>query len=364
MFSIISFIATILVTIYVALMYESSAVMLLVYLEAAFFLVSFCYVTYRRYTLKGLIEVPIGISEVGKENLVKICITNRCRIPVMRVKAYVVVEDTLGGLKMKKWMKLSEVSSGENEYIRNVIFPGAGNYEVSIKKIKIYDFTGLLNINMSVRSTDRVQVMPQLYDVPVRLTMPIMNFYGEADVYDENTPGYDKSELFQIREYQKGDRLQSVHWKMTAKQDEIMVKEHSLPKACPVVFFLNFTPNSKLKSKVMCYFETAMSISYSMMDSGCPHYIVWYDYAENDVKRLRVDDEESLFYAMTILMKVKWEKLGEDIVLRYDDKFRQEPYLVELSLNEKLELNKAGELYATFSEDDIEKSLSNVELLL
>ena len=364
MCSFLSLFATILVTIYVALMYESSAIMLLVYLEATFFLVSLGYLVYRRYTLKGAIEVPIGISEAGKENMVRICITNNSRIPVMRLKAYVTVEDTLGGMKKKCWMKLDEVAAGENEYIRNVIFPGAGNYEVGIGRIRIYDFTGLLHINMRIKSTDRVQVMPQLYDVPVRLTMATKNFYGEADVFDENTPGYDKSELFQIREYQKGDRLQSVHWKMTAKQDEIMVKEHSLPKSCPVILFLDFTPNSKLKNKVMCYFETAVSISYSIMDAGCPHYIVWYDSAESDIKRIRVDDEESLFYAMTSLMKAKWEKANEDIMVRYNDKFRHEPYLYALSLNEKLELKKGEEVYATFSEKDIEKSLSEIELLL
>ncbi len=364
MCSFLSLFATIVVTIYVALMYDNSAIMLLVYLEAAFLVVSLGYLVYRRYTLKASIEVPIGISEVGKENMVKICITNNSRIPMMRLKAKVIVEDTLSGLKRKCWVKLDEVVTGENEYIRNVILPMAGNYEVSIKKLRIYDFSGLLYINIGIRSTDRVQVMPQLYDVPVRLTMAIKNFYGEADVYDENTPGHDKSELFQIREYQKGDRLQSVHWKMTAKQDEIMVKEHSLPKSCPVIFFLDFTPNSKLKDRVMCYFEMAISMSYSIMDAGCPHYIVWFDVSEGDIKRLRVDDEESLFYAMTSLMKVKWEKSNEDIVIRYKDEFPHEPYLYGLTFNEKLELKKDGEIYATFSGKDIEKSLSEVEILL
>lgn len=364
MCSFIELFVLILVTIYVAFMYESSAVMLFVYVEVAFMLASFTYLMYRMYTLKGAISVPISISEIGKENLVKVNIINNSRIPIMRMKANVMVKDTLGGHSKKCWMKLQEVNTGENEYIRSLILPSAGNYEVSIRKLRIYDFTGLLYINMKVRSTDRVQVMPKLYDVPVRLTMAIKNFYGEADVYDENTPGHDKSELFQIREYQKGDRLQSVHWKMTAKQDAIMVKEHSLPKSCPVILFMDFTPNNRLKSKAICYFEAALSISYSIMDAGCPHYIVWYDSAEKDVKRLRVDDEESLFFAMTMLMKIKWEKTEEDIELRYNEKFRHEPYLHALKINEKLELKKAGEIYATLSENNIEKSLSDIELLL
>ena len=40
--------------------------------------------------------------------------------------------------------------------------------------------------------------------------------------------GYDPSELFDVREFQNGDRLQSVHWKLSARTDELMVKELSL----------------------------------------------------------------------------------------------------------------------------------------
>lgn len=364
MCSFLRLFATILVTIYVGLMYENSAIMLLVYLEAAFVFVSLIYLLYRRHNLKGAIEVPIGISEVGKENMVKIRVNNNSHLPMMRLKARVVVEDTLSGLKRKFWMKIDKLYAGENEYIRNVILPSAGNYEISIKKLRIYDFSGFLYMNMNIKSVDRVQVMPQLYDVPVRLTMSVKGFYGDADVYDENIPGNDKSELFQIREYQKGDRLQSVHWKMTAKQDEIMVKEHSFPKSCPVVLFLDFAPNAKMRNKVMRYYEIAISMSYSIMAAGCPHYIVWFDESERDVKRLRVDDEESLYYAIISLMKIKWEKGNEDIVARYNSKFLHEPYIHALSLNERLELKKNEELYVTFNEKDVEKSLSDIEILL
>lgn len=354
----------ILVTVYIAFMYENAAIMLLVYAQAAFFVVSFLWLFFHKYALKTKVEVPVGISEINKENLVKIKVTNASSFTMNRVKARVIVTDTLSGRKKKSWMKLAEIYHGKNEFVQSIIFSSAGNYEIEVRKLRVYDMTGCVYMSVPVSSSQRVQVMPHMYDVPVKLTNATRNFYGEADVYDESRPGHDNSELFQVREYQKGDRLQNVHWKMTAKQDEIMVKERSLPKSCPVVFLLDATTPAKAKKKAIAFIEAAVSISYSMMDAACPHYVVWYDGNEQDVIRVRVDDEESMFYFLGLLMKIKWEQPKVDVRERYREKYRQEPYMWLLSLDETLTLKKGDEVQAKLDIKDLERSLSHVELLL
>lgn len=42
--------------------------------------------------------------------------------------------------------------------------------------------------------------------------------------------GDDGSEVFEVRAYRDGDPLQRVHWKLTAKTGEMLVREFSLPK--------------------------------------------------------------------------------------------------------------------------------------
>lgn len=364
MFSYIVLLVIILETLDLSMMYENPCIMLLGFVEIAYLIVSLCYLLFRKFTIKGKVEVPIGISEPGKANLVKVIIKNKSVVPLMRAKALIVVEDTLSGIKKKSWMKLSEVLRGQNVFTKSVIFPGAGNYEVTLKKLRIYDITGLLHVCVQVRRMGRIQVMPTMHDVPVRLTLAVKNFYGEADVYDEHTPGHDNSELFQVREYQKGDRLQNVHWKMSAKQDEIMVKEHSFPKACPIILFLDYHVNKKAKKNTLAYIEAVTSISFSLIDAGCPHYVVWYDLDEMDIKRVRVDNEESLFYFIELLMKVKFETSKEAIIDRYKEKYRHEPYVWTLSIDENLVLKKGEEIYVKLSESDLEKSLSQMEIIL
>lgn len=356
----------ILITLYVALMYISEAVVLLMYAEAILFVVALIWVIAIRFFLKARIEAPINISEAGKENMVKITVVNRCPITIQRMKALVVIEDTISDIKHKHWMKLPAVAPGENVFTHNVTFETAGNFEINLKKLRVYDITGLFSSVMEVKSMERVQIMPRMYDVGVRLSMMVKNFYGESDMYDENLPGMDRSELFQVREYQPGDRIQHVHWKLTAKEDELMVKEHSLPKSCPVIFFLKFDPTDKKlrKKNALPFMEAVVSLSYSMLDAGCAHYIVWYAANVNDIVRVRVDDEESLYYFMGMFMKIKWVKSEEDIVMRYKEKHRAETYVWELSLDETMTLRKGEDVHTIFDTKHLEKSLNDTELVL
>ena len=263
-------------------------------------------------------------------------------------------------------MTLPVVPREESEYIRQISLYGTGNYEICLRKLRICDVTGLFNWNIRMRKQGIVQVMPEFYDVPVRLTLATKNFYGEADVYDENMPGHDNSELFQVREYRPGDRLQNMHWKLTAKQDDLMVKEHSLPKACPVVLLLDVHPSKRKKrrERMLPYLEAAASLVFSLTDAGCPHYVVWYDHASSDVMRIRVDDEESLFYMIGVLMRVHWVRCKEDIKERYKGKYRQEPYVWALTVDEKLQLYKEKEMLVRYTGKKLRTSLGQIELLL
>lgn len=357
---------SILATGYFAMMYESAEFMLLVYLQAALFVLSFFTVIYRKCTIRAVLDVPVGIAEPEKENLVKLVITNRGLLPLTRLEALVAVEDICTGRKRSEWMKVSSVLRGESTFVRSVAFSGTGTYRVWLKKLKVYDFTGLFYGKVRAKGEKKVQVMPKLHDIPVRLSLSVRNFFGEADVYDETYPGHDNSELFEVREYQKGDRLQNIHWKLTAKQDELMVKEHSLPKACPVVLFLDFHPTKRMKrqERMIPYLEVAASLVFSLTDSECPHYVVWFDKELQDIVRLRVEDEEGLFYFLSILMEIVWTQPKEDIILRYREKYKREPYVWGISLDENLVLKKEEEVLVHFSGKDTEQSLAQVELVL
>jgi hypothetical protein len=167
-----------------------------------------------------------------------------------------------------------------------------------------------------------------------------------------------------LREFKAGDRLQNIHWKMSAKQDELMVKEQSMPESCPVVLFLNYLGDKKCAKNMTAFMQIAFSISFSLMDAGCSHYVAWYNKADGDVVRVRIDGEESLYYYIELIMKNKWMSDNQDICDRYNEKYCREPYVWKLMLDERLVLKKQDTVIMNYSLKELEKEISSTEILL
>ena len=241
----------------------------------------------------------------------------------------------------------------------------AGNYEVHLRRIRIYDFFGLCFVTKKFPSKKNIQVMPELIHVPVILTSPVKNFFGDSDIYDEERAGHDNSEVFGIRPYVAGDKMQSIHWKLSAKTDELMVREKSLPKVCPVVLFLDYRAGGRRRQESFgTFLEIGASISFSLMDVGCPHYVSWYEEQIQDITRIRVDDEESFYLFLSEYLKEQGKKIPDDIKTLYDEKYRAERYLYSLRLTEVLSLYKDDEEIFKMRQNSYRKQLGGGEIVL
>ena len=271
----------------------------------------------------------------------------------------------------------------------------AGNYEINMKKIRLYDLTGLFFLTFRKNRTVSLQVLPKISDMAVTLQEPVRNFFGEADVYDEFRPGHDAGEMFQIREFKQGDRIQNIHWKLSVKTDELMVRENSHPKACPVAVLLGREQgggsriskqsgvlkhrNKKRRrgslQKEDAFLEIAASLSFSLMDAGCPHFMAWYSVSHRDVVRIRVDDEESFYQFLVYYISDlggshvppeggKGRRFAGDLRQQYRDKHRSEILLYELYLTGNLELFSGEERWKSFHPDRLKEELSGTSLIL
>lgn len=61
----------------------------------------------------------------------------------------------------------------------------------------------------------------------------------DSDEYSMRHPGDDPSETFALREYVPGDRVRSIHWKLTEKTGEVIVRQLGLRSIIP--FYCSWT---------------------------------------------------------------------------------------------------------------------------
>lgn len=319
--SYIKGIVLVLILIYWGILYKGNAFILLGITEAVFVVFSFFYNLFASLSLKGNLSIPIMIAD--ENTPVNLHLEYRAKKIFLNGKVkYKVSYKMPDGKKKKVWMKTGVHSL-------SLLQPGC--YEFELKKIRFYDFLGLFYWEKKQQVFANAIVLPEIHEIPVMLGESARNFWGEAEIYNELKPGYDPSEMFDVREFRDGDKLQSVHWKLSAKSGELMVRENSLPKACPVVLFLNC-------ANIMCY----ASLSFSLMDAKCPHFVVWHSNKQKDIIRARVDDEESFYLALTNYMQDGTRTLDGDLLVRYKQKYRGERYLFGFQLEKDSMIEENG----------------------
>ena len=310
------------VIIYLSLIFESTGLALLGFTAVLFAVLSFIYLLYARRKIRVKLLIPIKIAEKNQQFGLRAEFYNESHLPLTKLSLYIDYGENCGKEREEILLKLYNLPKGKSAEIRRLSIKYSGNYEFAVEKAYIYDFLGIFRMKLKKKSLTNVLILPEIGDVLVKIGEGVRNFYGEALVYDDLQPGPDQSESFDVREFRDGDKLQRVHWKLSARMDDLMVKENVQPKACPVVLFM--PEGEKGENGALDYMA---SLSFTLIDLKCPHYVVWNSAGRNDLIRVRVDDDESFYFALTAYMQDSSSPYAGERLDRYKEKYKGEQFL-------------------------------------
>ncbi len=105
-----------------------------------------------------------------------------------------------------------------------VQFRFRGTYEIGVKCFYVYDFFRLMRVRVDVENYNQVYVLPR------RLNLDEAAAHAISDSVSRTVRSpisYDRLEVSDIRDYRMGDSLKSIHWKLSSKSEEMIVKEYN-----------------------------------------------------------------------------------------------------------------------------------------
>ncbi len=199
-----------------------------------------------------------------------------------------------------------------------------GRMEFELKRVFLSDPLGIFRLCYRTKQSMKVSVLPKFYEIPQICLSQSNNIYLEEEEYSKIKAGDDPSELFKIREYQQGDRINRIHWKLTAKEGNLMIKEFGRPLDYSVVLLLE--PGSwkvNTEQTVDAVIETMGSISMKMIQIHRFHFLVWHD-RTGQLNRYKIDSEESLYDALAQMFENSFSE--EDLLTAYEAEYRIEQY--------------------------------------
>ena len=142
-----------------------------------------------------------------------------------------------------------------------------GIYDVGIENAVIYDFLGIFKFKLNYKRELRLTIAPQIIKIPDLELEAISE--GEATV-KRYLQGKDYSMISELREYQPTDTYKQIHWKATAKRDELISKDPQETDQLATAFFVNNERKQKTLASALAKEDKIMDVVVSAM-SHCYH---------------------------------------------------------------------------------------------
>ena len=226
-------------------------------------------------------------SEVEKmtEAGFSLAITNESPVPFPFLEAEITVPSRKGTRSESTRTMLSLIPFGSYVIENRAVFKYRGQYDIGVSDIYVYDFFRFFCLRIELNMFRDIFVLPR------RLLMPGTN---GNDATVENTDsiirrvGSDNTETSDIRTYIEGDSLRSIHWKLSSKTQDLMVKQYSRNSEQQIYIFCDtarrYDPEDKrFEEDVNEYtadgvVEAAIAvINHNLRKPNAAVSLVWFD---------------------------------------------------------------------------------------
>lgn len=229
---------------------------------------------------------------------ITIKVENNSSVPIPNCIITVIYSNRLFG-KAEKLKVNTPVFPKNTQYLTlNMTSSHYGTIDLKITSVKLVDFLKFFKRKIPVSgisSETTVYIAPQFFQLSNDIA-DYSNLGLESESYSKIKSGDDPSEIFDIHEYHDGDKINRVHWKLTAKSDKTMVKDFSLPITNSIMIAMDLSMSSDADDEQMDLYdsmlETVSSLSMYLTENECPHKVIWYSKEKSDNEVSCISDIE------------------------------------------------------------------------
>ncbi len=211
-------------------------------------------------------------AERGKTAVLKITVRNRSVFPVTRCIVEAVYKSAVpfDTAELNSYRLSAALGAHSSEtFTLNISAAHCGTVDVHMKKIRLMDIMGLFSIPVKTRLSGKITSLPVIYPIQASVeSSPVST--DESTAFSPHKPGDDPSEIFALREYREGDSNNRIHWKLSSRSENFIVKELSLPVGCRILIAADFCgcKNAASADKIL---DAAYSISDFLAEQGTSH---------------------------------------------------------------------------------------------
>lgn len=235
---------------------------------------------------------------------VKILIKNKSIFPAVNGELKLCYYNKFSGNKEIEYINFP-INSKETESIDfKIKSKYCGKLIIEIQSLKIYDYLTFSSVKKKLNKSKEIIVLPQIYDLNFSSNLININSL-DGEIFSKDKAGDDPSEVFNVREYVEGDKIQRIHWKLSSKVDNVMIKEYSQPIVHDSIIIVEFCESKNNINTIQGIIETAISLSHMLLSYNYIHYICWYDKNKDFFNKIIINSEEDMLGVACELLSLR-----------------------------------------------------------
>ncbi len=220
-----------------------------------------------------------------------------------------------------KLYKLSLIKGDSKSFSVEVDANTGGNGEIAVKSVRSCGFLGFLgfNIKSQLPPPKSVGVIPEIPDA--KTSSKLFRSIADSVMTSDDEENNDSSQLFSAnttpgyehREYEAGDPLKRVNWKLSAKKKQMMVRLDEAAAAVQPVIAIDLYRGQRAKAEEAILREERIICSVfglvsALIKNGIASTFVYYG-ADGKVTAESVDNPD---YPQQLLLKVLASRVERD----------------------------------------------------
>lgn len=184
--------------------------------------------------IQGTIMIPQASLYVGNKVDIGYSVENKSKLSAPYIEIRSNISNVLtGDVRKNTILSLSPQSS----YTRKdtIVLNRRGYYQLGDIIILVGDIFGFYNLNKTIIKEASLLVYPKIRQLS---SLKIMASYKPGELLSDKSIFEDRTNISSLREYQEGDTIKAIHWKITAKKDQPIVKSFENRVDTNVIIFL------------------------------------------------------------------------------------------------------------------------------
>lgn len=242
-------------------------------------------------------------TTIPKETENEICfhIHNRNWFPLTHGVLDIEIVNELTKEKTDKRLSVSAPIRSNVTTCLNVSSKYCGKISIRVKEFTILDLLGIFKRRMKIDEKNCFYVVPNSHHQSIEQQSPSVK---EFDGIEINTVYLgDSTDYLQLKPYQPGDSVKKIHWKLSSKLREFVIKETSSPLTSTLVLFLETNYQRMLSAEeIDSLMERYIAYANYFIAKRIPIEVAYYE--EDFLQRYEVESVEKLESLLADLLQV------------------------------------------------------------